>query len=174
MEETWRYNLATYMEESIAEPIEHDRREEPGSRNLMVGNGRWGSRHWRTSRPVRGRDGPQPDMGRGLSGFQLRIPARTRTTRCTGRVVGRNRAEESELDFGSRHSILFRQTPARLAGPVCGTSDRRQASRPPDPEMAEGGRGGRRTVVPDRGRESARVGDDSPNAKDNLGSALIR
>src|SRR5260370_34629286 len=47
----------------------------------------------------------------------------------------------------------------RLAGPVCGTSDRRQASRSPDPEMAEGGRGGRRTVVPDRGREAARVGD---------------
>src|SRR5437870_6530655 len=105
--------------------------------------------------------------GEDFLGFQLRIPARTRTTRCTGRVVGRNRAEESELDFGSRHSILFRQTPARLAGPVCGTSDRRQASRPPDAEMAEGGRGGRRTVVPDRGRESARVGDDSQNAKDN-------
>src|SRR5438034_3955459 len=98
-------------------------------------------------------------LGRGLSGFQLRIPAWTWTTRCTGRVVGGNNAKESELGFGSRHSILFRQTPARLAGPVCGTSDRRQASRPPDPEMAEGGRGGRRTVVPDRGRESARVGD---------------
>src|SRR5260370_32667674 len=36
------------MEESIAEPIEHDRREEPGSRNPMVGNGHWESRHWRT------------------------------------------------------------------------------------------------------------------------------
>jgi len=57
-------------------------------------------------------EGSQPDLGRGLSGFQLRIPARTRTKRCTGRVVGGNRAEESELDFGSRHSILFRQTPA--------------------------------------------------------------
>src|SRR5260370_2436458 len=98
-------------------------------------------------------------MGRGLSGFQLWVPARTRTTRCTGRVIGGNRAEESELDFGSRYSILFRQTPARLAGPVCGTSDRRQASRPPDPEMAEGGRGERRTVVPDRGMESATTGD---------------
>src|SRR5207253_9938135 len=48
MEETWRRACATYMEESIAEPTEHDRREEPGSRNPMVGNGHWGSRHWRT------------------------------------------------------------------------------------------------------------------------------
>jgi RNA-directed DNA polymerase len=32
-------------------------------------------------------------------------------------------------------------------------------SRPPDPEMAEGGSSGRRTVVPDGGRESARLGD---------------
>src|SRR6266480_1338523 len=33
MEETWRRAYATYMEESIAEPIEHDRREEPGSKS---------------------------------------------------------------------------------------------------------------------------------------------
>src|SRR6266704_6673224 len=92
-------------------------------------------------------------------GFQLRIPAGTEPAQRVGRVVGGNRAEESELDFGSRHSILFRQTPAQLAGPVCGTSGGRQTSSPPDPEMVEGGRGGRRTVVPDRGRESARFGD---------------
>jgi hypothetical protein len=46
-----------------------------------------------------------------------------------------------------------------MAGQVRGTSDRRPADRPPDPEMAEGGRDGGRTVVRDEGRESARGGD---------------
>ena len=57
---------------------------------------------------------------------------------------------------------------------VCGTSDRRPARDPPDPEMAEGGGDGARAMGRDGGREPARGGDDSPNAKDNLGSALIR
>src|SRR5947199_3790055 len=84
------------------------------------------------------------------------------------RVMGRNRAPESGLDFGSRHPILFRQAPTQLAGPVCGASGGRQASGPPDPEMVKGGSGGRREVVPDGGRESARIGEDSPNAKGNF------
>src|ERR1700737_3506972 len=46
-----------------------------------------------------------------------------------------------------------------MAGTVCGTSDRRQADRPPDPEMAEGGSDGARPVERDEGRESARGGD---------------
>src|SRR5258708_1560903 len=95
------------MEESIAEPIEHDRREEPGSRNPMVGNGHWESRRWRTKSSSTRLWKYSANLGVGLSGVQLRIPARTRTTRCTGRVDGGNRAEESELDFGPRHSILF-------------------------------------------------------------------
>ncbi len=57
------------------------------------------------------------------------------------------------------YSILFRQTPARVAGPVCGTSDGRRAGGPPDPEMAEGGCDGRRTVERDEGRESTRIAD---------------
>jgi hypothetical protein len=52
--------------------------------------------------------------------------------------------------------------------------DWRQANRPFDPEMAKSGRDGARTVDRDREGNSARFGDDSPNAKDNLGSALIR
>src|ERR1039458_9916033 len=39
-------------------------------------------------RPVRGGKGSQPDLGRGLSGLQLRIPAWARTAGCIGRAVG--------------------------------------------------------------------------------------
>src|SRR3981189_3555965 len=46
-----------------------------------------------------------------------------------------------------------------MAGKVCGTPDWRPAGGPPDPEMAEGGRDGRRPVERDEGRESAGVGD---------------
>src|ERR1019366_2280418 len=113
----------------------------------------------RQNRPARGGKGPQPDMGGGLSGLQLRIPPGTRTAGCFGRAVGRDRAQESELDCGPGYPILFRQTPARLAGQVCGTSDRRPANRPPDPEMAEGGCDGARAVDRDEGRESAGGGN---------------
>jgi hypothetical protein len=51
---------------------------------------------------------------------------------------------------------------------VRGASDRRPAGRSPDPEMVEGGRDGRWPVVRDRGRDAARIGDDSPNAKGNF------
>ena len=46
-----------------------------------------------------------------------------------------------------------------MAGPVRRASDSRPTDRPPDPEMAEGGRDGRRPVVRDGGRDSAGFGD---------------
>src|SRR5208283_5085826 len=70
----------------------------------------------RQGRPARGGKGSQPDMGRGLSGLQLRVPPGARITRCFGRAVGGDRAQESELDRGPGYPILFRQTPAHLAG----------------------------------------------------------
>ena len=57
-------------------------------------------------RPARGRDGTQPDMGRGLSRLQLRIPAGARPTRCIGRAVGWNHAQESELDSRLGHDCV--------------------------------------------------------------------
>src|SRR6516165_5237628 len=48
MDETWRYGSPTCMDESIAEHIERNRREESGFRRPMGGSVRWGSRHWRT------------------------------------------------------------------------------------------------------------------------------
>ena len=52
----------------------------------------------RQSRPARGGDGSQPDLGRGLSGLFVRIPAGAQPARCTGCAVGRNHAQEGELD----------------------------------------------------------------------------
>src|SRR5208337_692893 len=90
---------------------------------------------------------------------QLRIPARARAAGRLGRAVGGDRAQESELDYRLGHPILFRPTPARLADQVCGTTDWRPTHRPPDPEMAEGGRDGARAVDRDEGGESAGGGD---------------
>src|SRR5215831_11220087 len=52
-------------------------------------------------RPVRGRDSPQPDLGRGLSRILVWIPARAEPARCAGRALCRNYAPESELGAGS-------------------------------------------------------------------------
>ena len=41
-------------------------------------------------------------------GFSLRVPAGAQSTRCAGCVVGRDNAQESELDFRLGHSIIFR------------------------------------------------------------------
>src|SRR6516165_10247435 len=51
------------------------------------------------------------------------------------------------------------QTPAQLAGSICGTSDWRSTRGPPDPEMAHGGRHGTGSVAQDGGRQPARGGD---------------
>src|SRR5581483_629998 len=48
MDKTWRYGWPTCMDESIAEYIKRNRREESGFRNRTGGNVRWESRHWRT------------------------------------------------------------------------------------------------------------------------------
>ena len=59
------------------------------------------------SRPARGRDGSQPDLGRGLPGLFVWIPARAQPARCAGRALRRNHAQESELGAGSGHPSHF-------------------------------------------------------------------
>src|SRR5712691_1314592 len=120
-----------------------------------IGNGGAG----RQSGPARGRDGTQPDLGRGLSGFLVRVPAGAQPAGCIGRAVGRDRTQESELGAGLGHSIIFRQNRTWVDGQVRGASDRRQSDRAPDPEMAEGGRDGGRPVVRDGGRDATGGGD---------------
>lgn len=41
-------------------------------------------------------------------GFSYGFPAGAQSTRCAGCIVGWNNAQESELDFGSRHPIILR------------------------------------------------------------------
>src|ERR1700745_2009182 len=73
-----------------------------------------------------------------------------------GCAVGRDHAEEGELDSRCRRSGLFRQFVARMAGQVHRAPHRRPKGTAPDPEMVEG-RGVRgREVVEDRGRDPAR------------------
>src|SRR5215469_17262457 len=130
------------MDESIVEPIERNRREESGFRKPMGGNDHWGSRLWRTksSSTLSGQSSARygkrafwasaTDSGPGAVSM-------THWMRCRGDC-----AQEGEVDFGSGYPILFRQTPAQLAGPVCGTSDWRSTHGPPDPEVAQSGRHG--------------------------------
>ena len=61
----------------------------------------------RQNRPARGGDGSQPDLGRGLSGLFVRIPARAQPARCTGRALRRDHAQEGELGSGSWTSESF-------------------------------------------------------------------
>ena len=51
---------------------------------------------------------------------------------------------EGELHTGRRHPIVLRRDQPGMADPLRGASDRRPAHHPPDPEMAQGGRAGRR------------------------------
>ena len=48
MEKTWRRGSPTCMDESIAEPIMPNRREESRYQNRMEGNDPSGWRRWRT------------------------------------------------------------------------------------------------------------------------------
>src|SRR6266542_1770455 len=171
MQKTWRDGSRTCMDESIAEHSERHRRGESGYPKPMAGSGHGGSRRWRTkaSSTRWGRFSTQygkRTYWASATGSGRGADSQMRWTRCGWEWCAR----KCELDFRSRHLILFRQAPARLAGPVWGTSDGGSTSRPPDPEMAQGWRGGRRSVVRDGGRQSTRVGEDSPNAKDNFES----
>ena len=76
--------------------------------------------------------------------------------RCLGCAVGRDHAEEGELDSRCRRSGLFRQFVARMAGQVHRASHRRPKDSAPDPEMAEGGGVRGREVVEDGSRDPAR------------------
>ena len=59
-------------------------------------------------------------------------------------LVCRDRQQEGELHTGRRYPVVLRHGEPGLAHPLRGASDRRPAHHPPDPEMAEGGRPGRR------------------------------
>ena len=51
---------------------------------------------------------------------------------------------QGELHTGRRHPVVLRRGQPGMADPLPGAPDRRPAHHPPDPEMAEGGRPGRR------------------------------
>src|SRR5438045_3216792 len=119
-------------------------------------------------------DGPQSDIRGRLSRLFLWVSSGTSAPSGAGRAVRGVEAEESEL--GARHGPegLFRQHRKRTPDGNGRAADRRSENPAIDPKVAQRGsdRGGR--MVGDGERDPARGGDDSPNAKDNLGSALIR
>src|SRR6516225_7588972 len=63
---------------------------------------------------------------------------------------------------------VLRPNRSLLDDQVRGAPNRGSENRPLDPEMAEGGRHGARTVVRGRGRDSARGGDHAPYTKGNF------
>src|SRR5215813_11497510 len=63
----------------------------------------------------------------------------------------RNHTQEGELGAGPGHPGIFRSNRTYVDDPVCRAPNRRQENRPLNPEMAEGGRDGARTVERDRG-----------------------
>ena len=74
-------------------------------------------------------------------------------------LSGGDHGPEGELDTRRRHREVLRQCEPGMAHPFRRTSDRRQAHSPPDPEMAEGGRSGRRGRDDERQGHGAGVGD---------------
>jgi len=64
------------------------------------------------------------------------------TARCAGRARSWHREPGGELDTGRRHPGLFRQHQPRMADAVRRTPGRRPARITPDPQMADGWRGG--------------------------------
>src|ERR1035441_2561960 len=137
--------------ETITESLDPERRWKA----TTIGNRGTG----RQSRTVRGRDGPQPDLGRGLSGFFVWIPARAEPARCAGRALRRNHTQEGELGARLGYPGIFRSNRTFLDDQVCRAPNWRQEDRPLDPEMVEGGRDGARSVGRDKGGDSARCGD---------------
>src|SRR5260370_40543648 len=81
------------------------------------------------------------------------VPTRTQHARCDGCAHGRDHQHKGELDTGRRHPLVLRHGEPGVAHQVCGTSRRRPTYHPPDPEMAQGRRPGRR----DRDGQSHRV-----------------
>src|SRR6267142_1738165 len=72
------------------------------------------------------------------------VSVRTRHARCDGCALGRDHQHKGELDTGRRHPLVLRHGEPGVAHQVCGTSRRRPTHHPPDPEMAQGRRPGRR------------------------------
>ena len=77
-------------------------------------------------------------------GFSYGFRPEAKPACCAGRADRRDRQQEGELDTGRRHPVVLQRSQPGMAGPLRRASDRRQAHRPPDPEMAEGGNPGRR------------------------------
>ena len=133
------------MHAFIAARIGRCRRGGSTSRNRMGGSARWGSLRWKT-RSSSGRwwRCSMRSTRRTSSGSRTGSgPGAASTMRWMRCAVGDLRYE-GELDSGRRHSRLLRHGQPRMAGPFRGASDRRPARDPPDPQMAEGGRDGRR------------------------------
>ena len=113
MDETWGHGLPTCMDESIVEHIERNRREESGFRKPMGGNDHWESRHWRIrSSSTRSERCSTRVWEEDFLGFSYGFrPGRSQHDALDALWVG-HCAQEGELDSGSGHPILFRQTPA--------------------------------------------------------------
>jgi hypothetical protein len=62
----------------------------------------------RQSRTARGGDRSQPDLGGGLSGLFIRIPAGAQPARCIGCAVRRDSAQEGELGARFGRPVIFR------------------------------------------------------------------
>ena len=113
---------------------------EAGRKTAPTGDRRAG----RQDRPESDRRGAECDLRGGLPRVLVRVPAEAQPARCAGRVGGRDQQHEGELDTRRRHPELLRRGQPGVADTIPGASDRRPAHHPPDPEMAEGGRPGRR------------------------------
>jgi hypothetical protein len=106
-------------------------------------------------RPAGRSDGPQPDIGGGLSGVLLWFPAGAKPASGAGCALGGDHAEEGELGSRRGHARVLRQHEPRVDDEVCRASRCRPKSSTPDPKMAEGGNFRGRELVEDRGRDSA-------------------
>ena len=119
----------------------------------------------RGGRP-RGQDRPEGDgrpaerdLRGGIPRVLVRVPARAQPARRAGRAGGRDQQQKGELHPGRRYSVVLRRGQSDLADPLRGAPDRRQAHRPPDPEVAEGGGPGGRCRHGQRDGNRAGVGD---------------
>ena len=102
--------------------------------------------------------GAERDLGGRFPRVLVWVPTRTQHARCDGCARGRDHQHKGELDTGRRHPLVLRHGEPGVAHQVRRTSRRRPTCRPPDPEMAQGRRAGRREVtVSDKGTAQGAV-----------------